>query len=109
MVFQECGFSAGDLGLFKYPNISDEVASVDVEDVAEITLMEGLEQSDVALVGHPYLGAIEKGGENYGLVDKDLVGFVLQVLVIPHPFVQSTKDTVCFSKPLVHFFVYPGI
>lgn len=62
------------------------------------TLMEALEESDVAPVGHPRLGAVGNGGENNGSVDKDL-DFVLQVLVIPHPFVQSTNGTVCFSKP----------
>ena len=108
LVFQECGFDAGDLGLFENLDIGDEVAPVDVEDGVEATLMEALEESDLAPVGHPRLGAVEKGGENYGSVDKDL-GFVLQVLVISHPFVQSTKGTVCFSKPVVHFFVYPGV
>ena len=108
LVFKHCGFDAGDLGLFEDLDVTDEVAPVDVEDGAETTLMEVLKESDVAPVGHPHLGAVQKGGENYGSVDKDL-SFVLQILVIPHPFVQSTKGTVCFSKPVVHFFVYPGI
>ena len=89
-------------------NICDKVIPVDVKDGAETTLMEVLEQSEVAPAGHPHLGAVEKNGENYRSVDKDL-GFVLQVLVMPHPFVQSTEGTVCLSKPVVHFFVYSGI
>ena len=38
--------------------------------------MEALEESDVAPVGHPQLRAVEKVGENYGSVDKNL-SFVL--------------------------------
>ena len=41
------------------------VTPVDVEDGAETTLMEVLEQSEVAPAGHPHLGAVEKNGENY--------------------------------------------
>jgi len=107
-VFQESSFDAGDLSQFEDLNICDKVTPVDVEDGAETTLMEVLEESEVAPAGHPHLGAVEKNGENYHSVDKDL-GFVLPVLVMPHPFVQSTEGTVCFSKPVVHFFVYSGI
>ena len=107
LVFQECGFNASDLSLFADLDFGDEVAPVDVEDGKETTLMEALVESEVAPVGHPHLRAVGKGGENYGLVDKDL-GFVLEIR-IPHPFVQSTKGTACFSKPVVHFFVYTGI
>lgn len=102
--FQESSFDAGDLSQFEDLNICDKVTPVDVEDGTGTTLMEVLEES----AGHPHLGAVEKNGENYRSVEKDL-GFVLQVLVIPHPFVQSTEGTVCFSKPVVHFFVYSGI
>lgn len=62
-------------------DIGCEVAPVDVEGGAAKMLMEVLEESDVALVGHPHLGMVEKGCENYSLVDKDLA-FVLQVLVM---------------------------
>ena len=104
-VIQECSFDAGYLSQFEDLNICDNVTPVDVEDDGETTLMEALEESEVAPAGHPHLGAVEKSGENYCSVDKDL-GFVLQVLVIPHSFVQST---VCFSKPVVHFFVSSGM
>ena len=101
LVFQGCG-------LFEDLDVVDKVAPVDVEGGAETMLMGALKESGVAPVGHPCFKAIEKGCENYDSVDKD-VGFVLQVLVIPQPFVQSTKGTVCFSKPVVHFFVYPSV
>ena len=104
LVFQECGFHAGDLVQFKDFNTGDKVAPVDVKKHAEKTLME----ANVAPVGQPYVGAIESGGENHRSVDKDL-GFALQVLVTPHSFVQSTKGTACFGKPVVHFFVYSGV
>lgn len=108
LVFQECGFDAGDLGLFEDLDVGDKVSPVDVEDGAETTLMKLLEESDVAPVGHPCLGAAEKGGGNYGTIYKDL-SFILQVLIISHPLVQSTKGTVCSSKPVVHFFIYPDV
>ena len=57
------------------------MARVHVEGGAATMLMEVLEESDVALVGHPHLGMVEKGCENYSLVDKD-VAFLLQVLVM---------------------------
>lgn len=107
LVFQECGFNARDLSLFIDLDFSDKVTPEDIEDGMETTLMEALVESDVAPVDHPHLRTVGKDGENYGLVDKDL-GFVLQIR-IPHPFVQSTKGTVCFRKPVVHFFVYSGI
>ena len=49
---------------------------MDVEDGAETTPMAALEETDVDPVGHPQLGAVEKVGENYGSVDKNL-SFVL--------------------------------
>ena len=64
-VFQESSFDAGDLSQFEDLNICDKVTPVDVEDGAETTFMEVLEQSEVAPAGHPHLGAVEKNGENY--------------------------------------------
>ena len=102
LVIQECGFNARDLSMFVDLDFGDEVAPLDVEDGMETRLMEALVLSDVAPVDHPHLRSVGKDGENYGLVDKDL-GFVLQIRFL-HPFVQSTKGTVCFRKPVVHFF-----
>ena len=51
-------------------DVGDQVAPVDVEDGVEATLMETLEEFDVAPVGHPHLRAVEKGGENYGSVGR---------------------------------------
>ena len=98
LVFQEYGFDAGDLGLFEDLKVCDEVAPEDVEDGVKTMLMEVLEESKVAPVGHPHLGAVEKGGENYSSVGKDL-GFVVQV---PKPLFG-------FSKPVFNFFVYRGV
>ena len=37
---------------------------MDVEDGAQAALVEALEEADVAAVGDPGLGAVEKSGEN---------------------------------------------
>lgn len=44
----EVGFGAGVFGQFDDLGVSDKVAPVDVEDGAETTPMEALEESDVA-------------------------------------------------------------
>ena len=45
---------------------------MDVEDGAQAALVEALEEADVAAVGDPGLGAVEKSGENNSPIDTDL-------------------------------------
>ena len=53
----QCGIGASVFGQFDDLGVSDKVAPVDVEDGAETTPMEALEEPDVNPVGHPQLGA----------------------------------------------------
>ena len=67
-------------------DIGVEVTPVDIEDGARATLMEELEEADVAAVSYPCLRAVEKGGENDSPVDADLF-FGFQALVVLDSFV----------------------
>lgn len=86
LVLQDHGFNAGNLGLLQDFDICVEVIPVDVEDGAQVGLMEALEEADVAAVSYPCLRAVEKGGENDSPVDTDLC-FAFQALVVPDLFV----------------------
>ena len=59
---------------------------MDVKGSAKAALVETFKVSDMTAVCDPGPGTIEKGGEYYGLVYTDL-GFDLQVLVVPDPFI----------------------
>ena len=90
LIFQQHGFDAGNLRLFKDLDICDEVTPVNVKNSAETALVKTFEKAHMAAVDDPCLGAVEKGGENYGPVYANL-RFVLQVLVVPDSLVESAE------------------
>ena len=81
---------------------------MDVEDGAQAALVEALEEADVAAVGDPGLGAVERSGENNSPIDTDLC-FPFQVFVVPHSFVKSAEGAVGLCKSVVYLLVDLGI
>ena len=81
---------------------------MDVEDGAQTALVEALEEADVAAVGDPGLGAVEKSGENNSPIDTDLC-IAFQVFVVPHSFVKSAEGAVGLCKSAVYLLVELGI
>ena len=53
-------------------------------------------------VGHPWLKAIQQGGEYDGSIDADLRA-LLQMLVVPYSFVESAESAVYRSQSVVYF------
>ena len=98
------GLNTNSVDLLQDGDVCDVVVPFDVEDGAELSLVELLKLHQVLLVQRPGLAAVEQSRDDNRLVDHKFGGST-KVFVLEDSFIKLAKCRMCSSDSVVNVFL----